>query len=152
MPRACRSAVGPREDTDGNEATHKRQIQHHPQPAEPFAPRARALLDAAQQRGDQRVQHGGSEDALDGAIGAVDTTPGFDAVDETVDFVQAGGEDAEGDDGGDELEDAREAEEPLVERAVLESLGDKAREETSLLGFVGAGVHGAIVRLATGVV
>lgn len=65
-----------------------------------MAARICALLDAAQQRGDKRVQHGRSEDALDGAVGPVDAASGLDGVDEAVDFVETRGEDAEGDDGG----------------------------------------------------
>lgn len=71
----------------------------------------------------------------------------LDAVDQTVHFVDARGEHAKGDSGGEELEDAREAEDPAVEGRVLERFGDEARQEAGVAvrgGGVTAGHGGGV--------
>jgi len=50
----------------------------------------------------------------------------LDRVDEAVDLVEATGEDAKRDGGGEKLEKTGEAEEPIVEGRVTESFGHEA--------------------------
>jgi hypothetical protein len=150
---ARQSTFRPRQDTNCNKRSDEENIQQHPYPSQYAAPRVRALLDTAQERGDECVQDGGGENAFDGAVGSVDAATGLDGVDEAVDLVETRGEDAEGDHCGEELQDAREAEEPAIEGAVLELIGDPSGEKARLVAFVVDGtISGTVVREATVVV
>lgn len=142
VPCARDAAVRARKYRDGDECAYKREIEQHPYPAQYAAAGVRALLDTSEKRTDQGVEYSGGENALDGAVRTVYAAPGFDAVDEAVDFVHALREDAERDDGREELKDAGEAEEETIGLAVLEPGGHEACEETGLLALVGDGVVG----------
>lgn len=97
-----------------NERAHEDQIAEHQQPAKRFRS---AVFDAELgQHCEKRVEDGGGEDAFDGAIG------GCQAFVEAGDFDQARAEEAEGDDGGEELEDTVEALPHAVELGGAEPL------------------------------
>lgn len=143
VPRTRASAVRACNDCHSDESSHEREIQQYQQPAQPF--RRSTFLEQRNEHCDEGVEDGGSEDAFNGAIRSGDAALGLEAVDQTVHFVNTGGEDAERDSGGDELEDAREAEEPAVEGRVLERFGDEAREEASVAGRGGGRGHAVCV-------
>ena len=65
----------------------------------------------------------------------IDSAAGFDGVDEAVYFVQALGEEAEGDHRRDELQHTGQTKQNSVEGCVSQTGGDEAREQTSGLLF-----------------
>ena len=104
--RPRRAAVRSRENSDSDECTNEGKVKEHPQPAQPSGSRVGRLLDQRQNGGDECIQNSGSEDAFDGTKGVVDTVASLDGVYQTVDLVETLREEAERDDGGDELQDA----------------------------------------------
>ena len=136
VSRAGKTAVGPSENSDGDKGTDKQNVQQHPDPAKSATAGVGALLDAAEEGADERVEDCRSEDAFDGSVGAIDAAARLDGVDEAVHFVQALGEDTERDDRGEELQDASRAKEHAVEGPSLESVWHEAREQAGLLTLV----------------
>jgi hypothetical protein len=147
VPGACESTVRPRQHCNGDEGANKCKVKQHPDPAELVRARATVLLDAAQQHRNECVQRRGSEDAFDGAIGSVDAAALLDVVHEAGHASKAVREGTEGDDGGDELETAGEAQKPAEEGGVSELGRDEACEKASRLGVLDWIVERGIVGL-----
>jgi len=121
--RAC-------ENRDGDESAHKCKIKQNPEPSQPLG--SSSLDDALNEGSKDRVEHSGREDAFDGTECARYTALCLDGVDETIDFVQARGEDAEGDNSGEELQYAGEAKKPTIGSGVLKLVRDEAGKEAGL--------------------
>jgi hypothetical protein len=136
VPRTGLSTTRPRENGHGDESTHEEEVQQHPYPAKRATAGVGALLDAAEERGDEGVEHGGSEDAFNGAVCAVYAATRLNRVYKAENLVKALREDAKRDDGGDKLQEAGEAQEHAVEGTVLELVGHETGEETGLLALV----------------
>jgi hypothetical protein len=98
--RPTGAAVRPSEDRDSDESGDKAEVQEHQRPADQLR---FVLQEAAEQHGDEGVEDCGGEDPGDGAVGGCEAAALLDDLDE------AGGEEADGDDRGDELEEAQDA-------------------------------------------
>jgi hypothetical protein len=116
--RPTGAAVRPGEDRDSDESADEAEIQEHQRPAD--HPRF-VLQEAAEQHGDEGVEDCGGEDADDGAIGGCEAAACFvgDFLD---DLDEAGGEEADGNDGRDELDEAQDALEQQVGPGLAEAL------------------------------
>jgi len=103
-------AVRPSEDRDGDESADEAEIQEHHGPADEFW---LVLQQAAEQHGDDGVEDCGGEDAYDGTIGGCEVAARFvgSSMD---DFDEAGGEEADGDDGRQKLDETQYTLEPEV--------------------------------------
>lgn len=97
------AAVRSGEDCNGDESADEAEIQEHQRPADQFG---FALQEAAEEHGDEGVEDCGGEDTDDGAIGGCETAALLGDLD------KAGGEQADGDDWGDELDETQDALEP----------------------------------------
>ena len=108
--RPTGAAVRPSEDRNSDESAYEAEIQEHHGPANEFP---LVLQEAAEQHSDEGVEDCGGEDSDDGAIGSCRVAACF--VGASVDyFDEAGGEEADGDDRGDELDEAQDSLEPEV--------------------------------------
>jgi hypothetical protein len=102
----------------GNECTDEAKIQEHQCPADQFG---LVLQDTAQDHGDKSVEDSSGQNANDGAIGRckVATSTGWIFLN---DLDKARGEEANGDDGRDELDETQNALEPQVGSGVAKPL------------------------------
>jgi hypothetical protein len=115
--RPTRTAIRPGKNRNSNESTDKAEIQEHQRPADQLR---FVLQEAAEQHGDKGVEDCGGEDSDDGSIGGREAAAAFGGV-LLDDFDEARGEEADGDDGGDELDEAQDALQPEVESGLSES-------------------------------
>ena len=125
---ASRTTIRSSENRHSNKTSNKGNIQKDPEPAKPS--RTTTLEKQRQDHGDKSVQGSCGEDTFNRAKGSADAMSGLDDIDNVVDFLETGGEKAEGDDRGKELSNTCQAEKPTVEARVLELIGDEASQET----------------------
>ena len=93
VPRTGRPAIWTRKVTDGNEGTDEDKIEEHHEPTKPFW--SATAQETHEQRSEEGVQDGDGENAFYGSGSTIDTALSLDGVDESMDFVDAGGEDGE---------------------------------------------------------
>jgi len=93
---------------DSDESPNKAKIQEHQRPANQFR---LVLQEAAEKHGDEGVKNRSGEDTDDGAIGSCKTASSFSRV-SLDNFDEARGEETDGDDRGDELNETQNALEP----------------------------------------
>lgn len=68
MPCASEAAFGLGQDRNSNEGANEEDIEQDPDPAERAATRVGALLDAAEESGNQGVEHCSCKDAFNGTV------------------------------------------------------------------------------------
>jgi hypothetical protein len=102
----------------GNECTNEAEIQEHQSPADQFG---LVLQDAAEDHGNESVEDSSGQNSHDGAIRGckVATSTGWIFLN---DLDKARGEEADGDDGRDELDETQNALEPQVGSGVAKPL------------------------------
>jgi len=134
------TTIGTSQYCDGNEGADEDQIKEDPKPPQFPSSGIGGPLDAREQDVDERVEDCSGEDTFNGTVRAVHAATGLDAIDETVDIVQASREDAERYDRRNELQETGEAQQPTVESRILEPVWNEACKKAGLLTLVGNGV------------
>jgi hypothetical protein len=116
--RSTGATIRSSENGNGNECTDEAEIQEHQSPADQFR---LVFQDAAEDHGDKSVEDSSGQNANDGAIGGRKAATSFGWI-----FLnnldEARGEEADGDDGRDELDETQNALEPQVGSGVAEPL------------------------------
>lgn len=102
------ATVGSSKNGDSDERANKAEVQEHQRPADKFR---LVLQEAAEKHGNECVENCSSENTDNGAIGSCEAASSLSGI-LLDDFDEPGGEETDGNDRGDELDESQDTLEP----------------------------------------
>ena len=115
--RPTGTAIRSSKNRNSDESADEAEIQEHQRPADQLR---LVLQETAEQHGDEGVEDRGGEDSDDGAVGSCEAATAFGGI-LLDDFDEARGEEADGNDRRDELDETQDPLEPEVKSGLAEA-------------------------------